>query len=70
MNKALFSSKSMNWRTPDDLFDALNREFNFVLDAAATDENAKCKRYYTPETDGLHSTWNVGGPVFLQSAIR
>lgn len=64
MNNALLSSKNMNWCTPDDLFDDLNEEFNFVLDAAATDETAKCEMYYTPETDGLHSTWDVGGSVF------
>lgn len=64
MNKALLSSKNMCWCTPQDFFDNLNKEFNFVLDAAATDETAKCKLYYTPETDGLSQTWNRGGAVF------
>ena len=66
MHKVLFSSKKMDWCTPRSLFDELDREFGFVLDAAATEKSAKCDRYYTPETDGLSSTWNVaGGGRFL-----
>lgn len=37
MNKALISSKNMNWCTPQDFFEKLNDEFGFVLDPAATD---------------------------------
>lgn len=64
MNKSLLSSKNMNWCTPQQLFNSLNDEFNFVLDAAATDKTAKCKVYFTPETDGLSQDWNYGGAVF------
>lgn len=64
MNKALLSSKKMDWCTPQAFFDDLNREFHFVLDAAATPENAKCTQYFTPETDGLSRSWDVGGSVF------
>lgn len=64
MNEALLSSKNMNWCTPQDFFDRLNAEYNFVLDAAATDKSAKCKKYYTPETDGLKQSWAIGGAVF------
>lgn len=64
MNKALLSSEKMDWCTPQAFFDTLNEEFGFKLDAAATDKTAKCEAYYTPETDGLISTWNVGGAVF------
>ena len=64
MNKALLSSQSMNWCTPQDFFDKLNDEFHFVLDAAATDKSAKCSLYYTPETDGLLQSWDRGGAVF------
>ncbi len=42
----------------------LDLEFHFVLDAAASPENAKCSRYFTPEEDGLSQNWNVGGAVF------
>lgn len=59
MNKSvMFSSKSDLWETPQDLFDKLNQEFGFTLDACALPENAKCKRFYTPEQDGLNQPWN------------
>lgn len=64
MNKALLSSKNMNWCTPHDFFEELNAEFNFVLDAAANTKSAKCPLYFTPETDGLSQSWNCGGAVF------
>lgn len=64
MNTVHFSPKNMNWCTPQDFFNDLNTEFNFVLDAAATDRSAKCAMYYTPELDGLSQSWDVGGAVF------
>lgn len=64
MNKALFSSEKMDWCTPKDFFNLLNQEFNFVLDAAATAENAKCKLYLTPEQNGLLQSWDYNGSVF------
>ena len=64
MNKTLLPSKKMDWCTPQEFFEQLNNEFHFVLDAAATPENAKCARYYTPEQNGLLQSWNVGGAVF------
>lgn len=64
MNSALLSSKKMDYCTPQDFFRELNEEFCFALDAAATKASAKCKAYYTPETDGLNSSWDVGGAVF------
>lgn len=54
----------MNWCTPQDFFDRLNKEFCFVLDAAATEKTAKCSIYYTPEMDGLSQSWDFGGAVF------
>lgn len=58
MNDVLFSSKSVVWETPQDLFDKLNAEFHFDLDVCALPENAKCEKYYTPEDDGLSQPWN------------
>ena len=63
MNKALFSSKSDEWETPQDLFDALHAEFHFTLDAAASHENHKLPQYYTEDTDGLSQDWG-GERVF------
>ncbi len=51
--KVLFSSKNIEWATQIETFEALNAEFQFNLDACATAENAKCKRFYTIKDDGL-----------------
>lgn len=64
MNQALLSSKKMDYCTPKAFFEKLNAEFHFVLDAAATEKSAKCPKYYTPETNGLSKSWNIGGAVF------
>ncbi len=45
------------WETPQALFDALDREFQFEVDVCATADNAKCARYFTPEQDGLRQRW-------------
>lgn len=55
---AMYTSKSCVWETPQDLFDKLDDEFHFSLDACALPENAKCAVYYTPEQDGLAQPWN------------
>lgn len=47
----LFSKQSDEWATPQDLFDELDREFRFTMDAAATRENAKCVNYLGPDHD-------------------
>src|SRR4051812_41673721 len=54
---ALTSSLSDEWTTPQDLYDLLNKEFNFTLDPCATKENAKCAKFFTIEDDGLKQSW-------------
>ena len=51
-------SETNEWSTPQYLFDELNYEFNFTLDPCATDDNAKCKKYYIIEDDGLKQDWS------------
>lgn len=68
MDKVLFSSTSEIWATPQDLFDELDNEFHFNLDPCALPDNAKCLRYFTPETDGLKQCWG-GVQGFLQPAV-
>ena len=58
ISESLYSSKTDMWETPQDLFDELDKEFHFDLDVCATQENAKCNRYYTPEQDGLSKPWD------------
>ena len=69
MNSALLSSKKMDWCTPQKFYDALNEEFSFVADVAATEQNKKAPFCYTPETDGLKSSWVLGGGGILQPAL-
>lgn len=57
-NKALFTSNSSEWETPQELYDELDREFHFDLDPCATDENKKCDFYFTKKDDGLTLPWN------------
>lgn len=45
------------WSTPQDFFAHLNDEFHFDIDVCATNENAKCERYFTEEQDGLKQEW-------------
>ena len=62
-NELMFSSKTDLWSTPQDLFDSLNKEFNFTLDPCADANNFKCSKYYTKEDDGLTKSW-VNDRVF------
>tara|TARA_R110002020_G_scaffold42879_1_gene125116 strand:+ start:508 stop:1137 length:630 start_codon:yes stop_codon:yes gene_type:complete len=47
--RAIHSSENDTWRTPKPLFDRLNREFNFELDAAALKHTALMDNYYGPD---------------------
>lgn len=58
LQKAMVSSKSNEWSTPQDFFDELNEEFNFTLDPCSTHVNCKCERHYTMEDDGLSKDWS------------
>ncbi len=54
------SSKSACWRTPPELFEALDTEFDFVLDAAADRINHLCARWLGPgglAPDALAEDW-------------
>ena len=64
MNNVHFMSQSNEWSTPQDLFNQLNNEFDFTLDPCATDDNTKCKKYYTKNEDGLRQNWG-GENVFV-----
>ena len=57
MDKIVFSSKSDEWETPQNIFDSLNDEFDFNLDPCASDEIHKCEKYFTMQDDGLQQDW-------------
>jgi len=63
VNKALFSSEKTDWVTPQYLFDALNAEFHFTLDAAASMENRKVDKFFSVHQDSFRLQWK--GVVWL-----
>ena len=46
-----------NWETPPEIWEPLNREFHFDFDAAASDDNAKTRYYFTATSDALSQPW-------------
>lgn len=57
-HEIMSSSVSTEWYTPKWLFDKLNKEFNFTLDAASSDKNCLVKKHYTIEQDSLIQDWS------------
>jgi phage N-6-adenine-methyltransferase len=58
VDQSWFNAKSIEYETPDYIFNPLNDEFHFTLDVAATSQNTKCKKYFTKEDDGLIQKWS------------
>ncbi|WP_372880289.1 phage N-6-adenine-methyltransferase [Psychromonas sp.] len=65
MNKKLHFSSARTgekqqdrWQTPAAVFEQLNEEFGFTLDAAAEPETALCDYYFTAEDDALSQDWS------------
>lgn len=55
--RALKTSNSDEWPTPQWLFDLLDLEFGFTLDPCCTEESAKCSKFYTVTENGLLKNW-------------
>lgn len=62
-NGAAFGSNRMDWETPQSLFDQLDAEFHFTLDAAASEANHKCAKYYSEQDSAFDHEWG-GETVF------
>lgn len=58
-------SRADNWRTPPEIFEALNREFKFDLDAAAAPDNALLPRFLSLQWDALTMDDWPGQRIFL-----
>lgn len=55
-----------DYETDPTFYQVLNREFNFGLDAAASDYNAKCKKFFSKEDNALSKDWaGVSKSIFL-----
>ena len=63
LTEGLMSCETVEWETPQSLFDYLDKMFHFDLDPCSTDQNAKCVRHFTKEQDGLNLPW--GGGLFF-----
>ena len=72
-----FSSDDETWKTPKKLFEELNNEFCFTLDAAALQSSALCANWYGPDhpdetkRDCLVTDWSQDsvGPVFMNPPV-
>lgn len=45
------------WRTPPEVFNTLNNEFDFIADMACSNENTLCDIFFTEEEDSLSFDW-------------
>lgn len=62
---SFMTSKSYKFlRTPVDIWEKLSKEFDFTLDACASDKNHLLPKYYTKEQDCLKQDW-IGEVVYL-----
>ena len=52
-----FSSESIEWETPQTLYDSLNAEFHFTRDVCASDTNHKHTACWTKADDALRQRW-------------
>lgn len=58
IGKALFTSRSEEYETPDALFKEWDDTFHFTLDCCATSINTKVPaNYFTKEQDALKQVW-------------
>lgn len=48
---------NIQWETPQDFFNELNKEFRFNVDVCAVEYNAKVKHFFSPNVDGLSVPW-------------
>ena len=45
------------WSTPQSFFTKYDEKYNFNLDVCASEDNAKCAKYFTETDDGLQQEW-------------
>ena len=45
-------------RTPKEIWEDLSKEFDFTVDACASDKNHLVDKYWTKKTDALKQDWN------------
>lgn len=63
-NNGRYNGNGRHWETPPEVFEPLDREFEFTLDPCATSETAKCTVFFHEKLDGLKQDW-AGARVFM-----
>jgi phage N-6-adenine-methyltransferase len=63
-NNGRYNGNGREWSTQPEIFEPLEAEFGFTLDACATAANAKYPRFYTEQQNGLTQDW-TGERVFM-----
>lgn len=58
VDQSWFNAKSVEYETPDEIFDPLKAEFGMIRDVSATADNAKCDKFFTIDDDGLSQEWD------------
>lgn len=58
INDSLFSSDFQEWETPDWFFSALNDEFHFAVDVAASMDNRKIQKFFSIHQDAFRLQWH------------
>lgn len=54
---AMFTSRTEEWETPQELFDKLDGEFGFNMDVCASATNTKCESFFSKEDNALLKRW-------------
>jgi phage N-6-adenine-methyltransferase len=57
IDKVHFSSIKPDYETPKSFFDEINKEFDFDIDVAASNDNYKVNKYYTLYENALNKKW-------------
>ena len=57
LTEGMYTSNTDQWATPIELFNILDKEFNFEVDVCAGEDNHKCPVYYSKEDNGLIQDW-------------
>lgn len=65
----LDSDTKNSWGTDLVVFNAINKEFNFDLDAASSNENKLCDLHLTKEDDALSTDWSEID-IFYPNSIK
>lgn len=71
MDKALLTSKSQQWQTPEVVLDLVRQVGPIVLDPASCDSNpTNALAFYTPDDDGLNKPWSTNGINYVNPPYK